>query len=225
MSLARGVPLSQELLASAAKDAGLCQDRPPEAPVEAYAPLVTSRKQAAKLGARFAKRCTEPAGGLSSPTNLPGWVPIIPTSSASGYGIDSLHAFLWQLRPSSSYRASSEPVRFQVEDSYVPSESDCVVVAGTVISGMLKSDQQLLLGPRPEGDFDSVRVQSIRRSGTQSVVSSVPAGTACTLSLILVDSTSGQKSSACEASSGESTPWCDVSLSLFCVSRIGFPLA
>lgn len=198
----------QQLLSSALQTAGLCADRQDGAPLDAYAPVVSSTRKAAKLARRWLKRKV----GASSPTALsrsnsvakhnererhtplPGWVPIVPVSASTGEGLETLHTFLQELKPLSTSVTSlsaeapeeeerNAEVRFHVESTIVPSDGTCVVVAGIVSKGTLYSGQKLLLGPSPDGEFETVHIQTIRRSGTQHSVSSVPSGTTCTLAL------------------------------------------
>ena len=190
----------QELLASAVQSAGLCMDRPEGAPLEAYAPLVSSTKKAAKLARRFGRRKIEPSSykaGTSNvssndheaqTTRLPGWIPLIPVSTVTGEGIDALHAFLRELKPIGSHCNSTEQfyhdkARFQVESMHVPNDRSCVIVVGMVSTGTLYTGQTLQFGPSATGEFETVRVQCIRHSGTQVSVKSVSAGGACTLAL------------------------------------------
>lgn len=108
--------------------------------------------------------------------------PIFCISNVTGEGLDVLRLFISAL-PSRAQRvfgSPSDPVEFFIDGVYVVSGVG-VVVAGTVKSGTIRLNQQLLLGPDKTSNFRPVIVRSIQLK--RVFVSEVVAGQSASFSL------------------------------------------
>ncbi|GLI70309.1 hypothetical protein VaNZ11_015260 [Volvox africanus] len=76
--------------------------------------------------------------------------------------------------------AEAQAVHFQVDGTFEV-EGVGSVVSGTLVSGMVRVDQELLLGPTAAGDFTRVVVRQLQRSHVQ--VKQVRAGQTCTIAI------------------------------------------
>ncbi|GIL59837.1 hypothetical protein Vafri_14551 [Volvox africanus] len=74
----------------------------------------------------------------------------------------------------------AQAVHFQVDGTFEV-EGVGSVVSGTLVSGMVRVDQELLLGPTAAGDFTRVVVRQLQRSHVQ--VKQVRAGQTCTIAI------------------------------------------
>ncbi|GLC40915.1 hypothetical protein PLESTF_001055800 [Pleodorina starrii] len=76
--------------------------------------------------------------------------------------------------------AEAQAVHFQVDGTFEV-EGVGSVVSGTLVSGMVRVGQELLLGPTAAGDFTRVVVRQLQRSHVQ--VKQVRAGQTCTIAI------------------------------------------
>lgn len=88
-------------------------------------------------------------------------VPVFEVSNVKGTNIDLVKAFLNLLIPLQVNR-DKDPVRFQVDDTFTV-KGVGTVVSGSVISGVIKPNDVLMLGPTRLNEFDPVQVRSIER--------------------------------------------------------------
>lgn len=87
-------------------------------------------------------------------------VPVIQTSSVTRAGLDLLDQLLFQL-PKRNFE-SEKPFQLYIDKIYqIAGAGAGTVVSGSIKQGEVKAGDQLLLGPMVDGDFKSVRVQSI----------------------------------------------------------------
>jgi len=87
-------------------------------------------------------------------------VPIIQTSSVTRAGLDLLDQLLFQL-PKRNFE-SEKPFQLYIDKIYQMAGAGAgTVVSGSIKQGMVRAGDQLLLGPMVDGNFKSVRVQSI----------------------------------------------------------------
>ncbi|THD24574.1 GTP-binding protein 1 [Fasciola hepatica] len=87
--------------------------------------------------------------------------PIFSLSNVTGENMDLLKLFLNLLTPRAQPRLD-EPAHFQVDDIFsVPGVGN--VVSGTCLCGIIRLNDNLLLGPDPMGQFTSVPIKSIHR--------------------------------------------------------------
>jgi len=121
------------------------------------------------------------ASQMSSTSNL---IPCFTTSSVSGDNINLLKNFLNVLPPRKNAVEQEElmqkPVMFQVDELFTVPEVG-VVVGGTLTSGCIGENADLLIGPSSEGKYERVKVTTIQRNRTPCRL--VRAGQAASLSL------------------------------------------
>jgi len=87
--------------------------------------------------------------------------PIFQISNVTGENIPLLKKFLNLLKCRTKY-SNDEPSEFLIDDTFtVPGVG--TVVSGTLLTGIVKAGETLLLGPDRLGKFDSVVVKSIHR--------------------------------------------------------------
>ncbi|XP_078713212.1 GTP-binding protein 1 isoform X1 [Lampetra fluviatilis] len=87
--------------------------------------------------------------------------PIFQISNVSGENLDLLKMFLNLLSARMGF-SEAEPAEFQIDDTYsVPGVG--TVVSGTVLRGLIRLNDTLLLGPDPLGAFTAIAVKSIHR--------------------------------------------------------------
>ncbi|TGZ70856.1 hypothetical protein CRM22_002955 [Opisthorchis felineus] len=87
--------------------------------------------------------------------------PVFSVSNVTGENLDLLKMFLNLLTPRSQPRLT-DPAHFQVDDIFsVPGVGN--VVSGTCLSGVIRLNDTLLLGPDPMGQFNPVPIKSIHR--------------------------------------------------------------
>ncbi|CAL8100449.1 unnamed protein product [Calicophoron daubneyi] len=87
--------------------------------------------------------------------------PVFSVSNVTGENLDLLKMFLNLLIPRSQPRLS-EPAHFQVDEIFsVPGVGN--VVSGTCLSGIIRLNDTLLLGPDPMGQFNLVPIRGIHR--------------------------------------------------------------
>lgn len=94
-------------------------------------------------------------------------VPIFRVSSVTGDGLELLKRFLNVLPPQKNAREQAKlmdkPTEFQVDQVFsVPDVGP--VVAGSMLRGTVKEDEELLMGPTTIGQFLPVTITSIRRN-------------------------------------------------------------
>ncbi|XP_044732832.1 GTP-binding protein 1 [Chrysoperla carnea] len=88
--------------------------------------------------------------------------PIFQVSNVTGENLDMLKMFLNLLTTRMPHTLDEEPSEFQIDDTYsVPGVG--TVVSGTVLRGVIKLNDSLLLGPDPLGHFQPIAVRSIHR--------------------------------------------------------------
>lgn len=110
--------------------------------------------------------------------------PIFLASSVSGLNLDRLKKFLHVLPPSHSSveqeKLTQELTEYQVDEVYsVPNVGK--VLSGTLFRGIVKEQDELLLGPDESGNFHPVQVNSIHRNRSPCRV--VRPGQAATLAV------------------------------------------
>lgn len=110
--------------------------------------------------------------------------PIFMVSNVTGENLDLLKKFLHLIPPACSTgeqtRLMQEITEFHVDEVYsVPHVGK--VLGGTLLSGAIQEDSNLLLGPSEDGHFKNVSFQSIHRNRTKCRV--VMPGQAATLAL------------------------------------------
>ncbi|EFJ52866.1 hypothetical protein VOLCADRAFT_102822 [Volvox carteri f. nagariensis] len=84
------------------------------------------------------------------------------------------------MTPAAAVAAEAQAVHFQVDGTFEV-EGVGSVVSGTLVSGMVRLGQELLLGPTATGDFTRVVVRQLQRSHVQ--VKQVRAGQTCTIAI------------------------------------------
>ncbi|KAI5700343.1 hypothetical protein M8J76_005774 [Diaphorina citri] len=104
----------------------------------------------------------------------PGLCPIFQVSNVNGENLDLLKMFL-NLLTTRSQSLDSEPAEFQIDDTY------SVPGVGTVVSGTIRLNDTLMLGPDPLGHFIPIAVKSIHRK--RMVVREVRGGQTASFSL------------------------------------------
>jgi len=109
-------------------------------------------------------------------------IPIFPISNVNGTRLNLLRACLNLLPVRNEYEKLKKlPAEFRVSDSFEV-ENIGTVVAGTVCSGNIQTNDQLLMGPDSmTGRFEFVRVTSIHNK--RVVVDSVSAGQSATMAI------------------------------------------
>lgn len=89
--------------------------------------------------------------------------PIIPVSSVTGQGIQSLLLALELLTPPiNRYAAAQVPAEFLITDHYTVTGVG-TVVAGTMVAGSIRLGQTIWLGPDGNGAFIQTQVKGIQR--------------------------------------------------------------
>ncbi|KAG5854003.1 GTP-binding protein 1-like isoform X1 [Anguilla rostrata] len=87
--------------------------------------------------------------------------PIFQISNVTGENMDLLKMFLNLLSSRTSY-SDDQPAEFQIDDTYsVPGVG--TVVSGTMLRGLIRLNDMMLLGPDPLGNFLPIAVKSIHR--------------------------------------------------------------
>ncbi|CAH8861406.1 unnamed protein product [Trichobilharzia szidati] len=87
--------------------------------------------------------------------------PIFPVSNVNGTNLDLLKLFL-NLLPSRSEPRLNEPAHFQVDEIFSV-QGVGTVISGTCLSGVIRLNDTLLLGPDLSGQFNPVSIKSIQR--------------------------------------------------------------
>jgi GTPase len=88
-------------------------------------------------------------------------VPIFLISSVTGESLDLLRHFLFMLPPTRDWNALlQQPAEFFLDNTYTVAGVG-TVVSGTLMSGVVKLNQTLLLGPDPFGNFIPVQIKGI----------------------------------------------------------------
>eukprot|EP00299_Pterocystis_sp_00344_P015006 c7477_g1_i1.p1 GENE.c7477_g1_i1~~c7477_g1_i1.p1 ORF type:complete len:491 (-),score=96.02 c7477_g1_i1:142-1497(-) len=107
--------------------------------------------------------------------------PIFLASSVTGESLDLLRGFLKMLKSRHSWHAArSNPPEYHIDETYtVPGVG--TVVAGTLINGIVKVNDNLLLGPDGFGQFNSVTIKGIHTNCMP--VMEVYAGQSCSFAL------------------------------------------
>jgi len=125
------------------------------------------------------------ASQMSSSCNL---IPCFTTSSVSGDNVNLLKNFLNVLPPRKNAVEQEElmqkPVMFQVDELFTVPEVG-VVVGGTLTSGSISENTNLLIGPSSRGTYERVTVTTMQRNRTPCRV--VRAGQAASISLQGID--------------------------------------
>ncbi|XP_055331213.1 GTP-binding protein 1-like [Paramacrobiotus metropolitanus] len=105
--------------------------------------------------------------------------PIFQLSSVTGANMELLHKFL-NLLTSRHEMHEAEPAEFQIDETYsVPGVG--TVVSGTVLRGVIRLNDTLMLGPDALGHFQAIAVKSIHRK--RMPVSVVRGGQAASFAL------------------------------------------
>jgi GTPase len=105
--------------------------------------------------------------------------PIFQLSSVTGANIELLHNFL-NLLSSRHEPCENEPAEFQMDETYsVPGVG--TVVSGTVLKGVIRLNDTLMLGPDSLGHFQAISIRSIHRK--RMPVSVVKGGQAASFAL------------------------------------------
>ena len=87
--------------------------------------------------------------------------PIFQLSSVTGANMEFLHSFL-NLLSSRAESYENEPAEFMMDETYsVPGVG--TVVSGTVLKGVIKLNDTLMLGPDSLGHFQAISIRSIHR--------------------------------------------------------------
>merc|ERR1711936_514496 len=87
--------------------------------------------------------------------------PIFQVSNVSGENLDLLKMFM-NLLGSRSPNTDDKPAEFQIDDTYsVPGVG--TVVSGTLLRGMIKLNDTLMMGPDALGHFHPIAIKSIHR--------------------------------------------------------------
>lgn len=87
--------------------------------------------------------------------------PIFQVSNVTGENLDLLKMFLNLLSTRHKYDVS-EPAEFQIDDTFsVPGVG--TVVSGTLLRGLIKLNDTIMLGPDSLGQFQSIVIKSIHR--------------------------------------------------------------
>ncbi|ETN81967.1 elongation factor Tu GTP binding domain protein, partial [Necator americanus] len=105
--------------------------------------------------------------------------PIFQVSNVEGTNLDLLRQFL-NIVPLRRTLCENDPAHFQIDDVYWV-EGVGTVVSGTVLSGTIKVNDTLLLGPNSVGEFVPLPVKSIHRK--RMPVSSVRCGQTASFAL------------------------------------------
>nr|XP_039254255.1 GTP-binding protein 2-like [Styela clava] len=118
-------------------------------------------------------------------------VPIFRVSSVSGDGLELLKRFLNVLPPQKNAREQAKlmekPTEFQVDQFFsVPDVGP--VVAGSMLRGTIKEDEELLMGPTTTGQFKPVTITSIRRNRAPCRVAKAGQGASLSLDGMTKDS-------------------------------------
>ena len=108
--------------------------------------------------------------------------PIFPVSSVSGLGIEKLRTFISLLHPRKSpiIRSNNDKVEFIIDGVFLV-QGIGIVVSGTLISGKVYRNQDLLLGPDLNGDFKNVTVKCIHFKRTP--IDEISCGNSCSFNI------------------------------------------
>ncbi|MBK5112428.1 MAG: elongation factor 1-alpha [Candidatus Heimdallarchaeota archaeon] len=107
--------------------------------------------------------------------------PIFLASNVTGENLDNLKKFLNLLPAHKMWdEFLDEPVEFQIDDTFSVTGVG-TVIAGTLMSGTVAIDDELLLGPDEFGNFQEIKVKSIHNKRIQ--VKRVVAGQTATFAL------------------------------------------
>lgn len=105
--------------------------------------------------------------------------PIFQVSNVTGENLELLKMFL-NLLTTRVTGLDEQPAEFQIDDTYsVPGVG--TVVSGTCLQGIIRLNDNLLLGPDPLGHFQSIAVKSIHRK--RMVVREVRSGQTASFAL------------------------------------------
>ncbi|KII71942.1 GTP-binding protein 1 [Thelohanellus kitauei] len=104
---------------------------------------------------------------------------IFQVSSVSGKGLDNLRLFLKLLPPRQVYTPNGYFL-FWIDKKYSVPGIGCVV-SGMIVQGTLNKNDDMLLGPTPEGQFLPIKIKSIHRK--RDSVDMVYAGQTCSIAL------------------------------------------
>jgi GTPase len=104
--------------------------------------------------------------------------PIFAVSSVTGTGVDKLREFISKLHPRKPpiFKSNNDKVEFLIDGVYHV-QGIGLVVAGTLVSGTVTKNQDLLLGPDTNGEFKLVTVKSIHFKRTP--VDEIQSGNSC----------------------------------------------
>lgn len=104
--------------------------------------------------------------------------PIFPVSSVTGMGINKLRTFISGLHPRKPpiFKTLNDKVEYLIDAVYHV-QGIGLVVAGTLVSGTVTKNHELLLGPDSNGEFKSVTVKSIHFKRT--LVDEISCGNSC----------------------------------------------
>jgi len=104
--------------------------------------------------------------------------PIFPVSSVTGQGIDKLRTFISKLhcRKAPIFKNLSDKVEFLIDGVYHV-QGVGLVVAGTLVSGTVTKNHELLLGPDVLGEFKPVVIKGIHFKRTP--VDEIASGNSC----------------------------------------------
>lgn len=88
-------------------------------------------------------------------------VPVFEVSNVTGERMNLVEAFLNLLTPL-QINKDKEPAQFQIDDTFTV-KGVGTVVSGTVLSGTIRPNDVLMLGPTRANEFDPVQIRSIER--------------------------------------------------------------
>ncbi|XP_049884076.1 GTP-binding protein 2-like [Pectinophora gossypiella] len=94
-------------------------------------------------------------------------VPVFPTSSVRGVGLNALHAYLLALLPPdrpAPHKHEHETCEFQIDEVFHMGDSTGPVVGGLLARGQLFEGDDLIIGPLEQGEFVGVKVTSVYRN-------------------------------------------------------------
>ena len=104
--------------------------------------------------------------------------PIFPVSSVTSQGIDKLRTFISGLHPRKPpiFKSLNDKIEFLIDGVYHV-QGIGLVVAGTLVSGTVTKNQDLLLGPDSNGEFKNVIIKGIHFKRTP--VDEISCGNSC----------------------------------------------
>ena len=124
--------------------------------------------------------------------NIPqgNFVPIFQVSTVTGEGLDDLKTFLSNLTPKfpnfnemSPFKTPKDKTEILLDNALNTKVES--VYAGIIVSGKIKINQKLLMGPTVEGDFKLVQVREIHF--LRETVNELCCGNSCALRLKILD--------------------------------------